>query len=149
MYSHKVGRRVAHHPSKRESCSQNEVLSLSAVRGDFFQAMDVPVLVMCSCGRRATSLASQILDESARKIHTNFAEYSAEADGNCVCGGVIAVQCGDAAMEKAASCLSVQQLEINSATQFLTKIQDVFTPVCNEGGLRFCTHGKIMILMTR
>ena len=48
VYSQKFGRRVEHHLSKRDRCSQEEgffSLSLvSAVRGDFFQVIDVPVL---------------------------------------------------------------------------------------------------------
>ena len=40
----------------------------SAVRGDFFQAIDVPVLVMCPCWRGATSPASQI-QVKKQKVH--------------------------------------------------------------------------------
>ena len=51
---------------------------------------------------------------SASKVHGHFAKYSASAD---------------ATMEKAAICPSVQQRQSNSATQLLTKIQDVFATV--------------------
>ena len=47
---------------------RREVSLVSAVRGDFFQAVDVPVLVMCPCWRGLTSPAPRIQVEVKNKI---------------------------------------------------------------------------------
>ena len=71
MSSQKAGRRVEHHLSKRDRCSQKEGFLFSAVRGDSLQAVDVPVLVMCPCRRGATSSASQILEISENNKYSS------------------------------------------------------------------------------
>ena len=84
----KAGKSVGHYLSERDRCwSEGGVLSLvSAVCGDIFQVMDVPVLVMCPCRREATSPASHITEQRKSQTRFELNDHSLEGGSGSLAG---------------------------------------------------------------